>query len=187
MICNGVTYFLGKHHDYTEKYFYYDPWDRYMSLIEKKDSWLEKGAQMGLNLWKRCATMVYSKNEDELKKNLGFLFVFGRPLELLIGGRVLVYTFIASLATSFLCTIPSRANIVKSDPYKNSFAYTFSLSVPFLFFFANFTKEHRLTHVLSFLITVYMIFFGNYDYEIRPCLLASILIQLYLKVKFKAI
>jgi hypothetical protein len=193
LLANGLCYFGYTY--WTEKFsnnYLYDPWDRYKTLFDDPNSksGLAIFSDLAKTFGKLGITTLAPKNNKELLENVSMIYIFGRPLELLVGSKILLGTYATSLFFTWLCTIPSQRNRIRSESIdSNSLAYCFSYSVAVFFNFTSATKCYKLLSILSWVPVIGFIFnfMGNADYEYRPIFLTSILMSLYLRWKFRII
>ena len=146
---------------------------------EKLKNWVQSLYRVGL-------TLAYPRNELELGTNLGLLLIFTRPMELLLGKRVILYNYLSSLFFTGLCLIPSSYNYIRNDLNMNPYAFCFTASSAILFNFTGATKSYKWISALSWVPLLYFIFSHQYyDYEYRPIFLTALLMTLYIKYKFR--
>jgi hypothetical protein len=186
---NVFTYVLSRNDkDSVEKYFY-DPWDKFKFIFEDKDqshSLSEKSLEFLKNMGKIAFTINYPKNQNELAASTGLLWLFSRPLELMLGSKVIAYTFLTSQMFTFLCFLPSPYNTIKNSFDNNLYSMSFSGATALLFCFTGATRSFRFLAPLSYIPLI--LFLGNpfpESYEVRPAMLTALMMCLYIRWKVR--
>jgi hypothetical protein len=187
---NLATFFLSqsKYKEMLNKYFY-DPWDKYKFIFDDKNipqNLSDKFLEFGKNMGKIAVTMNYPKNINELFANTCLLWLFSRPMELLLGSKVVAMTYLTSHLFTFLCFLPIPSNMIKNSVEMNPYAFTFSGSVALLFNFTGATRAYRFLGVLSWVPFILILVNLSHDmYETRPIFLTALLMTLYIKWKIR--
>lgn len=170
------------------KYFY-DPWDKYKFIFDDKNipqNLTDKFREFGKNMGKIAVTMNYPKNINELIGNTCLLWLFSRPIELLLGSKVVAMTYLTSHFFTFLCFLPIPTNMIKNSVEMNPYAFTFSASVALLFNFTGATRAYRFLGFLSWVPFILILLnYTNDMYETRPIFLSSLLMTLYIIWKIR--
>jgi hypothetical protein len=171
-----------------DKYFY-DPWDKYKFIFDDKNipqNLNEKIEEFGRNMGKIAVTMNYPKNTRELGGTTAMLWLFSRPMELLLGSKVIAMTYLTSHLFTFFCFLPIPSNMIKNSIEMNPYAFAFSGSLALLFNFTGATRAYRFLGLLSWVPFICVLASSVNDmYEIRPIFLTALMMTLYIKWKIR--
>jgi hypothetical protein len=135
---------------------------------------------------KIAVTINYPKNVMELAATCGMLWLFARPMELLLGSKLIALSYLAAHTFTFFCFLPIQNNMIKNSLDINPYVFGFSAGVGLLFSFTGATKCFRFLNLLSWVPFFGVLVSAVHDtYENRPVLLTALLMSLYIKWKIR--
>lgn len=132
-------------------------------------------------------SLLYPKDREELLMNLGNIYIFGRPLEMLLGSKIIIYTYLSAIVFTWLCTIPSASNRIRTEENINPYAKILPFSISFFFNFINLTRCYKILRILSYIPFIYFLAYNWDDYEYRPVFLTAIFMKIFLSFRYKMI
>ena len=135
---------------------------------------------------KIAVTINYPKNEIELGATCGMLWLFARPMELLLGSKLIALSYLAAHTFTFFCFLPIPYNMIKNSLDINPYVFDFSASVGLLFNFTVATKCFKFLNILAWVPFIGVLYMSvNETYEHRPIFLTALLMSLYIKWKIR--
>lgn len=176
MYKNRQIHILGE--DEADERYMYDSWELFEYMLNEDQRWIN------LEKIRKCiSTLTYPKNEEELKYNMWTLFLFSRPLELMMGSKMIIYNFAFCQVLTGLCFLPLYANKLSTNQKINPHALTLTFSTLMVYYQNPFASLHMKG--LAIFSWIYLMWFYNYEYENRAGFLSGILMYILMKYKFK--
>ncbi len=185
-MASSLSYYYSDKDTGFEKKFVFDEWDRYKYIFEhggERNPW-EGIKDISTHFGKLGVSLLYPKDRNEFLLNIGNIYIFGRPLEMLLGSKIMIYTYISSILFTWLCTIPSVANRIRTETSINPYSKILPLSISLFFNFINVTRCYWTLRILSYAPFIFFLLFNWDEYEYRPIFLTAIFMKLFLNFRY---
>lgn len=162
--------------DEADYRYMYNAWDMFEDMMDEESQFINLQS-----LKRKFSTLTYPKNEQELFINVAALTFLSRPVELILGSKILIYNFLICQALTMITNIPKFAN--KLDVPENKNLNSLCLSASLFFLWNDFTKVNSFLKFAVFGSVIYCIFWKP-EYDYRAGLLTGIIMPVIIRTKF---
>lgn len=182
---NAYTYYKSQKLGVEEadNRYLFDTWDFLQRRITSsdEDGWAYKIASTTEDITKIFKTMAYSKNDYEIQNNLFTLFVFARPVELIMGTRIMLSILFVCGSLTYLFIKKGITRITTNEDI-NPHSLTIPLAV-----LSQYSNIHTISKPIWAGSIIYWIclIFNRQDYDWRAGLFSGFLLLFVERMIFR--